>query len=391
MRSLTARQTAQLALTSRLARGVATTIAMIALAAAVGAHAQPPSANGQPAPADNYYAAGNHIEITGPMTADVIVAGRQVDIAERVAGDILAAGWRVALTGPADDDVRIAAAEVVVNTPIAGDLTVAGGDVAIGPLTRVSGRSWITGSTVRINGVVERDLRVAGATVEIAGEIRSPLHVIADKLVILPSARVLGPITYKGSSEARIAEGAIVNGPITYEQIPQREAQRARSFTGVSSVLFTIHVFLAGLLVVVFLPRVETSVVTTLRVQPGRSLLAGFVLLVTIPAAAVLLAVSILGLPIGLALVAVYAVALFASVVATAFFVGDAEARLFNAGPIVTRGQHALVLLGGVLSLALLRALLGGFVVFASVLFGFGALALAAYHAYSQEPAPTTA
>ena len=51
---------------------------------------------------------------------------------------------------------------------------------------------------------------------------------------------------------------------------------------------------------VILLPRVESSVVATLRAQPGRSLLAGFVLRITTPVAALLLALSILGLPIGL-------------------------------------------------------------------------------------------
>jgi hypothetical protein len=371
----------------RLTRGMAMSITMIALAAAT-AHAQAPPANTEPERTDNYYAAGNRVEITGPMAADVIVAGRQVDISQRVAGDILAAGWRVALTGPADDDVRIAAAEVVVNTTVAGDLTVAGGDVAIGPLTRVSGRSWITGSTVRINGIIERDLNIAGATVEIAGEIRKPLHVVAEKLEVLGSARILAPLTYRGSTEARIAEGAIVNGPITYDQIPKNEARRARSFTAISSVLFFIHLVLAGILVVMFLPQVETSVVSTLRAQPGRSLLAGFVMLVTIPVAALLLVISVLGLPIGLAMGALYALALFGGVLATAFFLGDAEARLFKVGPIVTRGQHALLLLAGVFTLTLLRAFFGGFIVFASILFGVGALMLSVYHLHSPKPTP---
>lgn len=366
-------------------------IATLAVIPTVGLRSQTPAADRMSPPADNYYAAGNRVEITTPMGADVIVAGRQIDIARPVAGDILAAGWRVVLSDRADDDVRIAAAEVNVDAPVAGDLTIAGGDVTIGSRASVGGRSWLTGGTVRLNGVFEREVRVAGATVQIAGEFRQPLAVTAETLEILPSARILGPLTYKGSTIARIAEGAIVNGPITYDKIPPREAERARAFPAVSGVLFALHLLLVGLLVVVFLPRVETSVVATLRTQPGWSLLAGFALLVATPVAAVLLVISILGLPIGLAMAALYAIALFAGVVVTAFFVGDAEARLFKVGPVVTRGQHAMLLVAGVLTLALLRSLLGGFIVLVSVLFGLGALALAVYQAYIRAAAPAAA
>ena len=99
-------------------------IATFALVAVAGVHAEAPAANSPTGRGDNYYAAGNRIEITTPMTADVIVAGRQIDIGQPVAGDILAAGWRVAVTGRAEDDVRIAAGEVTVDAPVVGDLTL---------------------------------------------------------------------------------------------------------------------------------------------------------------------------------------------------------------------------------------------------------------------------
>ena len=372
-------------------RSVVMSIVTVALAATASVRAQPQAATVEPARADNYYAAGNHIEIATAMPADVIVAGRQVDISQSVAGDILAAGWRVTLSGRADDDVRIAGGEVIVDAPVAGDLTAGGGDVTIGPLTRVGGRSWLTGRNVRVAGHFDRDLQIAGATVEISGEIRQPLRVVAEHLEILSSARILGPVFYQGSSEMHVADGAMINGPITYDRIPQQEAARARAFPTVSSLLFATHLLLAGLLVVIFLPRVETSVVATLRAQPGASLVAGLALLVSTPIAAVLLVVSVLGTPIGLAIGALYLVALFGAVLATAFFVGDAEVRLFRAGPVATKGQHAVLLFAGVLTLAFLRAVLGGVIVFASVIFGLGTLMLTAYRTYAGRPAPTAA
>jgi cytoskeletal protein CcmA (bactofilin family) len=320
------------------------------------------------------------------MPADVVVAGRRIEMAETISGDILAAGWRVSLTGLAEDDVRIAGSEVEVNAPVRGDLTAAGGEVIIGPKTRVSGRSWLTGGRIRIEGRLDRDLHVAGADVQLAGEIHQPVEVIAEKLEVLPSARLHGGLTYKGPVDARIADGAAINGPVTFERIPAREAREARAFPAISSLLFAIHLFLAGLLVIAFLPRAEASIVQTLRRQPGKSLLAGFVLLVTVPSASILLIVSVLGLPIGLTMAALYAVGLFAGVLTTAFFVGEAEAQ-FMKWPAATRGQHVLLLLAGVLTLALLRLLLGGVVVFVSVIFGFGALGLWLYQTY----APTTA
>ncbi len=363
-------------------------VSILAATAFAATVAQAPA----PAPAesarpDNYYAAANRIVLSAPMPADVVVAGRDVELGASIAGDVLAAGWHVRLTGSADDDVRIAGGDLVLDAPVAGDLTAAGGSVTVGPRARVTGRSWLSGGTVRVEGVFERDLHVAGETVYIGGEVREPLEVVAERLEIQRTARLLGGLTHKGPTEARVAEGAVVNGPIRYSQIPQAEARRAREFAGVSGVLFVLHVFLAGVLVLAFAPRSGASLVTALRQRPGRSLLTGAVLLIGVPIAAVVLVVSVIGLPLGLVLAAAYAVAMFASLPATAFFVGDAEARLLARAPMTTRSQQAFVLLAGVLTLAVMRGLLGGVVVLASVLCGLGALAVWAWGSYGRATA----
>ncbi len=338
--------------------------------------ADPQTLTGQAQRPDNFYTAANRVEITVPMPRDVVVAGRDVEIRQPVGGDILAAGWRVALTGRAEDDVRIAGGQVEVNAPIRGDLTLAGGEVTLGGQTLVEGRTWITGQTVRIDGTFDRELEVAAATVQIAGETRKPVRIVAERLEVLPEARLLAPITYKGTTDMHVANGAVINGPVTFERIPQREARRARSFPTVSTIFFILHLFITGLLVLLIAPRAEQSVVDVLRAHPGKSLLLGFVSLMMTPIAAFALIVSIIGLPLGFILAAVYGLAIFAGLLVTAFCVGDLEGRWFNFGPVLTRGQHALLLFTGVLTLAVLRSVLGGVVVFASVLFGLGALML---------------
>ena len=359
---------------------------LIPLVAPSAARAQAPAAR-----PDNYYAAGNHVVIATPMPADVVVAGREIDITQPIAGDILAAGWRIDLAAKAEDDVRAAGSEVTLNAPVSGDVTIAGGSIILGREAHVNGRSWITGRSVQIGGVLERELNVAAADVVITGELRQPVRIVAERLDIRPGARLLAPVTYRGANAATIAKEATVVGPFTFTRIEAREARRARALPTASTFLFITHLFLAGLLVIVFMPRTERSVIDTLRVQPLKSFVAGFTLLVTVPFAALLLILTILGLPIGLLLAALYAVALFAGVLTTAFFLGDAEARWLRPEAETTRGRRAMLLLAGVLTLAVLRAVLGGIAVFVAILFGLGALGLWLYQAYvgaTQMPAP---
>jgi hypothetical protein len=301
---------------------------------------------------------------------------------------VLAAGWRVTLSAAAADDVRIAGSEVIVLTPVGGDLTAAGGDITIGPQVHVRGRAWLSGGTVRTDGVFDRELRIYGGTVTVGGEVREPLTVVAQSLTILPSAHLLASVSYRGPVEARIEPGATLAVPLTYERIGQDEARRQRLPGAGSAVLFTLHLSVAGLLFFILLPRISSGAAATLRTEPGRSVLAGFALLVTVPVAALLLLVSVLGLPVGLALVALYFVALLLGLLTTAFAVGDFESRLLKRPPVVARSQRALVLVAGVVTLAVLRSLpvVGGWTVLVAVLFGLGSLALWTYRVWVASP-----
>jgi hypothetical protein len=343
-----------------------------------------------PQPADNYYGASNRIEIREPIGGDAVVAARVIDINERVSGDVLAAGWRVSLTRPALDDVRIVGAEVVVNAPIDGDLTLAGGDVTLAAATRVGGRVWLSGGTVRTHGVLNRDLHIAGATVILGGEVREGVTVIAEKLEILATAKLAGPLTYRAPSEAIVAPGATIAGPVSYTRIDAGEARRARSTTALSNLLFFANVLLAGLLFFSLLPRLGDAGVRTLRAQPGRSLLVGFLLLVTVPIAAVLLVLTVLGAPIGVSVAALYIVALVLGLLTASYCIGDIEARWLRGPAVTTPSGRAAVLVAGALTLTALRALFGGLAVAMAIVFGLGALGLWTYRTYWSAPmAPT--
>ena len=366
-----------------MCRRVALAVVTLLVAGVVIAGQQRPESPAQAPnhvrPNDNFYGASNRILIDTPVGGDVVAAARVLDINHEVAGDVLAAGWRVSLARHAFDDVRMAGGEVQVNAPVDGDLTLAGGDVTVGPQAHVAGRAWLTGSTVRIDGVFNRELQIAGGTVDIAGEVRQPLTIVAETLRIHPTAKILAALNYKSPREAQVMDGASVAGPITYTRIDAEEARRARSRTGVSSVLFVVNLFVAGLLFFLLLPRVAAAGVETLRAQPGRSLLLGFALLVCTPLAALILVVTVIGLPIGVSLVALYLVALLFGVLTAAYCIGELEATWLRATPTTTLARRAAVLAAGVLTLAALRAIVGGLAVFAAILFGLGALALWTY------------
>lgn len=342
-----------------------------------------------PPPRNGYYAAGETVDVPTGVSGDVVVVGRTVTLSNVAEGDVLAAGWRVTLSGHARDDVRIAGQRIEIAAPIEGDLTAAGAEVRITPATRVAGRAWLTGGVVDVRGTFERELRVAGGTVRLGGEFREPVHVVAERIEVLPDARILAAFTYESPKQATVADTATITGPSTFRAITPREARDARTFRVVSSVFFAVNLVLAGLLFLWLMPAASAALLTTMRSAPARSGLVGIGLLVAVPIAAMVLIVTLVGLPIGVAVGALYAAALLVGLILTALRIGEWEAGVFRWRDIGSARQRRLALIAGVLTLAALRGVpvIGTVVVIISVAFGLGALSLTLLRASREDRA----
>ena len=366
--------------------------ALSILMPAAGLAQEPGGSGSTPVPPrDNYYAAGETVDVPTIVSGDVVAAGRTVTLSNIVQGDVLVAGWHVSLTGAANDDVRMAGRRVEIAAPVAGDLTAAGAEVTVTPATHVLGRAWLTGGVLDVKGTFDRELRIAGGTVRLGGEFRQPVHVIAEQVDVLPDARMLAAFTYESPRPMTMADGAVISGPTTYRAISERDARDAHAFRVVSSLFFATHLMLAGLLFLWLMPGAAATLVGTMRSAPARSGLVGLLLVAGLPMAALLLIVTVIGLPVGLTLGALYAVALLIAVLTTALRIGEWEATYFRWADIGSLRQRRLALVAGVLTLAALRMIpgFGTMVVFISVVFGLGAIGLAVLR--SQQSAPVAA
>ncbi len=331
---------------------------------------------------ENTYVAGGRVEVGAHIERDLVAAGGSVDVRRLVEGDVTVAGGSVNLLGPVGDDVRAAGGSVTVENEVGGDLVAAGGTVSVGPEARVVGRAWLTGGRVALAGRVLRELRVAAGTVTLGGEVEGDVQVSAGAIDVLPTARIHGDLVYASVRPARIAPGARIGGRIT--PVSSDLAARAGRL---GAVAFTVAwaALLGGLIVggvawLLLLPRFAVSAARSIGSHPWRSAGLGLLLLVVTPVAALVLLATVIGIPVGLVVIALYAVALLLGYLTAAVFLGDLGARLAGR-PALSRGGRLLSLILALLLLALigLVPVLGGLIGLAAIVTGLGALADQAY------------
>ncbi len=251
---------------------------------------------------ENLYAGAGNVTVSGNVEGDFVSAGGNVLLRGDVSEDVIIAGGDVDLIGSVGGDLRVAGGSVTLSGHVGGDLLAAGGQVRVLPGATVGGEVVVAGGQVAVDGAVDGSLKAAGGEVNINNTVAGSVQVRAGSLTLGESARIGGDLDYWTPGEASIHEDATVGGAVTFHRVsvPDRE-----SFRGVLrgiGIAFTSLTFLMLLVagVVGFLAfgsKSEEMVKHTLQ-HFGQQLLTGFVLLIVIPAALMLVAMTVVGLPL---------------------------------------------------------------------------------------------
>jgi cytoskeletal protein CcmA (bactofilin family) len=333
------------------------------------------------------------------MTGDVVVRGT-------VDGDVTSVSGSVRVTGTVTGDVSAAAGSVTVGPggTIDGDVSSGGGSVELAADATIGGDvSAGAGSVVVPAGaLVEGDVAAGGGDAEVNGTVEG--DVASGESVILGSSAIVeGSVTYRDSFDR--ADGARVDGTITERsenwqpsgpEIQIEPGVPVVSFvpgfvpSGLVPVYWAVVALFIGAALLGLFPRFSAQVATRASEDPIRSVGTGIVALVAVPLALVTFLLTIVGIPLALAGGAVFALALWASLVYGEYLVGR---QVLGAAGWPNR--WAALVLGVVAIEALsLVPLLGGLLKLAVLVVGLGAFALAVADRWQgrsggTEPEPT--
>lgn len=257
--------------------------------------------------------AGNNVSIMPSVDGDVTAAGRSVVVSGDVTDSIFAAGNTVNVTGRVGNDLRVAGSNVTLAGQVADNVYLAGSSVTFTEASNVAEDVLAVGNRVEMLGVVGGDVRIAGNQITIRGTVNGNVFARANQLRILDGATINGNLFYESENEANIAPGATVLGDIQ-RTIPREERRRAMFWPGflwwliwlLAAIIFSIVVYL------LFPGRVAAAadtIVGSLWVSIG----IGFLALVAVPVAAFILMITVIGIPLAIALMVVYFLLLYAA------------------------------------------------------------------------------
>lgn len=327
----------------------------------------------------DYFAFGPHVEISGIVNGDLYAAGGEVIVDGVVNGDVIVAGAKVVLSGTIAQDARVAGAHIIVSGTIGRNATLGGIDVHLTEKATVRENLIAGGGSVQLAGAIGRDARVGAWQATFSNGIERDVIVAAESVRLTSKASVGGRLRYWGEAAPSIDEGAIVHGPITRRPLPEGwSIERARQGLIGIRFLATFVSFLStlflGLIFLRLFPQFAGEVTAAIHERPGLSLGYGVAASVATPLVAVSFLVTMLLLPAGVVLLALYGVTLYLARIFAVTYAGQFLFRRPNDSSSPARPFVAGLVLYSLLTLI---PVIGALVTMMTMVVGVGALLVA--------------
>ena len=313
-----------------------------------------------------------HTEINGEVDGDLIVWSQVVTVNGHVKGDIVCGAQSLRMNGTVDGNVRSFAQYVDISGTVARNLMTWSSETNVEDKGSIGGSITFGWNNASLAGNVGGDVLGMTNSLDITGRVGHDLRIRADQLTIGPTAVIKGHVRYESRHEPDIAQGAKV-GSIE-KVVPHARPQSERMRFWHRVLLWGVG-FVFGLVLLVLVPAFYFDATAACQnYAPAAGF--GLLFLFATPFAAIIACITIVGLGVGIAILLLYAIAVYASTVFVAGFLGEALL-----GPKPGMGA-AIGRLGlGLFILHVLRVLpyVGGWILFVVIFWGLGAMAMTIY------------
>jgi len=343
---------------------------------------------------EDYFNAGGDVELDKRIEGDTALAGGRIAVRGPVKGDVLLAAGDINVTDTVGQNLYAAGGSIALSGQVAGNARLAGGQVTISHRGGIAGKASIAAASVQMAGRVGRYLAVYAESVRIEGEVGDDLRIVARYVEIGPEAKIGGKLIYRSPQAAQIAPSAVIAGGVTQLEMAwpgDKVHSIARAATWISLFVLLLSLLLVGAIMILAFPEFSVDTARVMRSDPWKALGLGFALL-CLPVAAALFLVSVIGVPLGVALLLFYPVMLLFGYITGALFLGDAAGLWVarrRARTFTPRWRYlALAVALFVLLLVSEIPFVGGIAHFLVLLFGLGGFWICAYRRYLRGSPP---
>lgn len=278
---------------------------------------------------DNFVRVGKDITIHGAVHGDVMVAGSIITIDGPVDGDVIAVGDTVTINGTVGGNIRVAAMTVSLDGTVGRNASIAAQTIAVGSDATIGWSTQTAAESLNLQGTVNGNAHFYGSDVTVAGTIHgNALFSVGENgAITIAGPAVIGKdLTYQSDQQAVIAKTATINGTVAHQDpiFHERELRNFFFSLGLLGRLVSIFGLLVlGLVLVSIAPKSIQRVVDTMRTRAKSSFGLGVLSLIAVPAVAIVLMITVIGLPLAMIALLLFGIVLYSTKIIVGIFLGQ--------------------------------------------------------------------
>lgn len=272
--------------------------------------------------AGNAFRLGQRIDLDGTVEGDAILVGSVVTINGQVGGDLVVVAQQLTVKGKVGGSLRAAAGTLTLSSEVGRNVTVVAQSVTQATESVVRGSFAFLAQDFVQSGTVESSLDGTASVAALRGKVAKDVHLHSGGGVasVGSAASIGGAFVHTGKKPAVVETGATITGGVS--ERPGDEGKRAFPAWVFGAVGQLLGLLLVGL-AILWLFRKESAVIEAkLTAAPLKCLLVGLAVLLATPIVSFLLLVTLVGLPLGLFVLAAYLAALYLTKVFVAVVIG---------------------------------------------------------------------
>ena len=285
------------------------------------------------------------------------------------------------MNGTVDGNIRAAGQTIEVAGQVSRNITVASQSLILDPKSIIKGDVFFGVQNVELNGAMNRDLAGAGETITVAGSLLRNATVTASNLSVIETGKIGGNLDYylektaTASINVKNIKGTVVRHDIQTPQKMEVE-KKVTKVTGIAlatKIIFGIISFMLLGLALVYFNRENTERrIALIRQKPLVLALIGFAVLIVAPIFFIILFITIIGIPFAFVALLVYIAALITASLYPSALYGKLFVEKIFQKTNVSIAWHMVI---GVIILGLLSIIpiIGWIIAFISFCLGLGA------------------
>jgi len=329
---------------------------------------------------DDVILLGQNIKVEGKVTGDVYAFGQTIRMSGDIGGSAFMVGANITIDARTVETVWAAGGSIEVLGNIKRNAVLAGGNVCLCEKAGIGKDLGAYTGKLSVGGKVDGTLRGSVGKFVLSGT-SGRVKIKAEQVRLTSSAKIMGDFILTSGKEPSIEEGAFIAGEQRIEKPKAKDAEPifaalapmiAFFFVMVKIVVFIAKV-IVGILMIALFQRYVRRIMNTLITNTWKSLGWGFLGVIVIPVAVVILFAVLIGYPLGIFGAYAYTILWYLSSIFVGLVVGEKVIQLFKKEGEISLYVSFIV---GVLILFVVGfiPILNLLVRIFTLLFGFGAI-----------------